>query len=138
MTAVIPVIHYKTIRQSLANAELAARRGCHGVFLISMEGRDNLLDQAILSVSARFPELRVGANFLTLSASEALRRSLELGIDATWSDCPGVGSRGASEEALGVSRVLQAHPRHQFFGPVCRLFLGLNPYFKVPAVADAV
>lgn len=117
-TQVWPVIHYDTIPQALANAAIAERCGCPGVFLISMDGRDDELDQAIMAVKHRFTELKVGGNFLSLSPSAALARCLELGIDATWTDRPGVTSFGPNLEALEISKVLEQHPQHKFFGSV--------------------
>jgi hypothetical protein len=117
-TQVFPVIHYNTIRQSLDNAAIAERCGCPGVFLISMDGRDDELDQAIMAVKYRFTNLQVGANFLTLGPLAALTRSLELDINATWTDRPGVNSTGPSTEALAVGERLRKNPDHQFFGSV--------------------
>ncbi len=137
MTQVLPVIHYQTIRQALDNAALVARCGCPGLFLISMEGEDDELDQACISVKGNFPQLRVGANFLTQSAEAALQRSLDLGLDATWTDKPGVTSFGANEAALRISAVLRQHPQHQFFGSVAFKYQAPERFPPQAAVAAA-
>lgn len=131
-TQVWPVIHYETIRQALDNAAIVARCGCPGVFLISMDGRDDELDQAIVAVKARFPELKVGGNFLTQGPLAALQRCLDLDIDATWTDNAGVTSFGPNDEALQIAQLLQEHPAHMFFGSVA--FKGQAPE-KFPAQA---
>lgn len=118
VTKVIPVIHYDTVAQALANAAIAERCGCESVFLISMDGRDDELDQAILAVKYRYTNLKVGANFLSQGPLAALKRSLELEIDATWTDRPGVTSVGANADALAIKDLLLAHPGHSFFGSV--------------------
>lgn len=118
VTKVFPVIHYETVRQALDNAAIAERCGCPGVFLISMDGRDDELDQAIMAVKFRFTGLKVGGNFLSLGPLEALQRCLDLEIDATWTDKPGVTSAGANADAHAIRDLLLANPEHAFFGSV--------------------
>lgn len=136
-TQVWPVIHYETIRQALDNAAIVARCGCPGVFLISMDGRDDELDQAIVAVKARFPELKVGANFLTQGPLAALERCLDLDIDATWSDRPGVASFGPNEEALQIAALLAVHSEHMFFGSVAFKYQKAEPFPAQAGVAAA-
>jgi hypothetical protein len=118
VTQVFPVIHYDTIRQALDNAAIAERCGCPGVFLISMDGRDDELDQAIMAVKHRYTNLKVGGNFLSLGALDALKRCLDLEIDATWVDSPGVNSAGAADKAFAIRDLLLQNPGHRFFGSV--------------------
>ena len=119
-----PVVHVKSEALTLQNAELVAEAGCPGLFLISMDGRDDLLDPVGRAVKSRFPALRVGVNYLSLAAPEALSRSLAEGYDATWSDAPGVRSDEVSSRAYALESVLASRqvsadgPRHLFFGSV--------------------
>jgi hypothetical protein len=136
-TQVWPVIHYNTVRQALDNAAIAERCGCPGVFLISMDGRDDELDQAIMAVKSRYPKLKVGGNFLSLPPLAALTRCLELDIDATWTDRPGVTSFGPNDEALEISTVLAQHPEHQFFGSVAFKYQAPEPHPAQAALAAA-
>lgn len=136
-TQVFPVIHYNTVQQALHNAAIADQCGCPGVFLISMDGRDDELDQAIIAVKSRFPNLKVGGNFLSLPPLEALKRCLDLRIDATWTDRPGVTSFGANDAALEVSKLLAEHPGHQFFGSVAFKYQAAERFPAQAAVAAA-
>lgn len=136
-TQVWPVIHYKTIRQALDSAAIVERCGCPGVFLISMDGRDDELDQAIMAVKSRYTRLKVGGNFLSLPPLEALTRCLELEIDATWTDRPGVTSFGANAEALQIRKVLTQHPEHRFFGSVAFKYQAPELFPAQAAVAAA-
>jgi hypothetical protein len=136
-TQVWPVIHYTTIRLALENAAIVARCGCPGVFLISMDGQDDELDQAIIAVKSRFPELKVGGNFLTQGPLAALTRCLDLSIDATWTDRPGVSSFGPNEEALQIAQMLEQHPEHMFFGSVAFKYQAAEPFPAQAGVAAA-
>jgi hypothetical protein len=127
VTKVMPVIHYDTVRQALDNAAIVDRCGCPGVFLISMDGRDDELDQAIMAVKHRFPNLRVGGNFLSLGPLDALKRCLDLEIHATWSDKPGVTSAGANDDALAIRNLLLENPDHDFFGSVAFKYQRAEP-----------
>lgn len=134
-TKVLPVIHYLSVQQALDNAALAKRCGCPGVFLISMDGRDDELDQAIMAVKYRNPDLYVGANFLSQTPLKALHRSLELGIQATWVDYAGVSGFGPNQQALDIAKVLDANPGHDFFGAVAFKY---QPVEKFPVEAAIV
>lgn len=114
-----PVIHLAGIELALRNATIARACGCPGVFLIQMNGYDDEIEPAAQAIRARFGDLKIGGNFLSSRADEALRRSLAMGLDATWSDAPGVRSDGVQpwlQESLVPQ--LQAHPQHLFFGSV--------------------
>lgn len=136
-TQVYPVIHYETIRQALDNAAIVERCGCPGVFLISMDGRDDELDRAIMAVKYRFTGLKVGGNYLSLRPLEALKRCLEMDISATWTDRPGVSSAGVTDEALAISKLLEQHPEHQFFGSVAFKYQAPELFPAKAAVAAA-
>jgi len=137
MTQVWPVIHYDSVQQALDNAAIVVACGCPGVFLISMDGRDDELDQAIMAVKYRFPELKVGGNYLSLRPLAALKRCLEMEIHATWADKPGVTSASVTDEAREISRLLAANPGHQFFGSVAFKYQAAEPNPAGAAVAAA-
>jgi hypothetical protein len=114
-----PVIHLSTPDLAYRNAELAAACGCSGVFVIHMDGRDDEIDAVAVEIKARIPALKVGANYLTLPAHQALKRSITLGLDATWADAPGVRSDRINEAMQqALKPLLHAHPQHLFFGSV--------------------
>lgn len=113
-----PVIHLSTPEVALANARVARDCGCTGVFVISMDGRDEAVDPAAQLIRSKVLGLRVGVNYLGLAAPKALARSLAAGFDATWSDAPGVRSDEVQPKAYAVEQLLQAHPAHLFFGSV--------------------
>lgn len=123
MTHLWPVIHVDTLELACVNAAMAARCGVKGVFLIGvflihMQGQDEVLDPIAEHLRALHPSLLLGVNYLSLSANEALRRAISMGYDASWSDKPGVRSDGVSPHTQEMARLLTEHPQHQFFASV--------------------
>ncbi|VTU43045.1 MULTISPECIES: hypothetical protein [unclassified Variovorax] len=80
---VLPVIHFAEKARAFHNAAVAFDAGCDGVWLISMDGRDSLLEPAALEIKAAWPTKQVGINYLTLPAVEAIRRNVAAGLDMT-------------------------------------------------------
>lgn len=115
-TEIWPVIHLDSTPAAVANARLAQEAGAHGVFLIHMQGHDDLIDVAYWAIRGQVPGLAVGANFLSLDADEGMARAIALGMDASWSDNPGISSRGASDLARRVSQ--NRPPNHLHFAGV--------------------
>lgn len=115
-----PVIHFQTNEVALRNAAIAARCGCDGVFLIDMAGQDDpmQLDATAAQIKQLHPKLKVGINFLSLRALDALDRNLHLGLDATWTDSPGIRSDGIEATALDIESRLKASSSHLFFASV--------------------
>lgn len=81
-----PVIHLSDDRRTIENAEIAARCGCPGVFLISMSGLDWQVDPAAELIRREVPSLKIGINLLKPDPAFSVRHSIERGYDATWSD----------------------------------------------------
>lgn len=115
---VLPVIHVLDVAQAVQNAQLAFEHGADGVFVISMDGRDDELDGVACHLKSRWPDRFIGVNYLTVAPLAALERSLLFGLDATWTDKPGVTSQEASDQARLISELLLRHPKHKFFGSV--------------------
>lgn len=123
-----PVIHLDMVDRALINAEIAARCGVAGVFVIHMDGNDDLVDPAASAIKARFPELKVGANYLSLPAAAAVMRSLKLGLDATWSDNPGIRSDGVDDAVDKVLvPLLRLNRTHRFFASVAFKYQPVEP-----------
>jgi hypothetical protein len=101
-----------------ANADIAVRAGCTGVIITSLEGQENAVTLTAREIKRRHPGLRVGANYLSLTAQVALERSLENGLDATWSDRPCVTNDGPDAQGLRIAKVLLHNPVHLFFTSV--------------------
>ena len=131
-----PVIHLSTPELAYRNAELAQACGCAGVFLIEMDGRNDAIDPVAFELKRRFPGLKVGANYLGMPAHFAVVRSLFLGLDATWTDDPGVRSDGVDPMAREATvPVLKQNPGHLFFGSVAFKYQPVDP--DPPAAARA-
>lgn len=113
-----PVIHLHTVALAVANARMAQAAGAHGVFLIHMSGADDMIEPAGWAIAEQCPGLAVGANYLSLSATQALERSLAAGFAATWSDAPGVHSAGVTDSAHALASRVRQHPGHEFFASV--------------------
>lgn len=115
---VLPVIHVLDVAQAVRNAQLAFDNGADGVFVISMDGRDDELDGVACHLKSRWPDRFIGVNYLTVAPLAALERSLLFGLDGTWTDKPGVTSQGAGDQAHLIRELLLRHPKHKFFGSV--------------------
>lgn len=135
-----PVIHIKADAPALTmeNASLAQACGCEGVFLISMEGDNQRVVPLAQHVKKKFSALRVGVNLLGVDAFRAMEQSLAAGLDATWSDSPGVSSQHVSGSARAVSKLLLDNPTHAFFGSVAFKYQSeeLAPGAAAVAAAD--
>ncbi len=117
-TQIWPVIHVTTPALALSNARVAFDCGCPGVFVISMHGDDDGSDRVALALKAGHPDKLVGSNRLGYSALASLERSLALGLDATWTDRPGVRSDSISPEGRAIADLLRTVPGHRFFGSI--------------------
>lgn len=63
---IYPVIHYYDETTSISNAEIAFSHGCDGVFVINMgfEETDAIIPSICKSIKDKFPDMKIGANFL--------------------------------------------------------------------------
>lgn len=113
-----PVIHVSNPEQALNNARVASEAGVYGVFLIQMEGQDEVLDPIATQIRQHFPQLKIGVNYLSLDPVSAVRRALAKQYDATWSDRPGVRSDAIASQAHEVSAYVLSNPDHRFFASV--------------------
>lgn len=133
MPNVWPVIHVKDAQQALGSAVLASRVGAHGVFLIQMEGNDVLMDPIAEKIRSGGLGLKLGVNYLSLPATEALQRAISLGYDASWSDNPGVRSDKINQTAQSCASIISGFPHHRFFASVA--FKYQKPEPDPPAAA---
>lgn len=113
-----PVIHLSTAELARSNADLAFRVGCPGVMVISMDGHDRDALATAIAIKKAYPDKKVGVNLLQAAPLAALQESLLSGLDATWTDSPGVSSAGISSQAEEICRILSKRPEHLFFGSV--------------------
>ena len=123
-----PVIHIRSTEQALRNAARAEQAGCPGVFLIHMEGDDDLIDPIAEQIRVHHAALSIGVNYLSLGALDSLERSLARGWDATWSDRPGVRSDGLTDEAKAIGVLLGHHKNHAYFGSVAFKYQPVDPH----------
>ncbi len=130
---VMPVIHLESIEQALKNASLAQAAGAYGVFVISMEGSDELVLPAACQIKDRFPSLFVGVNLLRLPADEAVSQSQRAGLDGTWCDNGGISSRGTSRIGIALGEKAVQKVSHKVFVGVA--FKYQEPERDPPAAA---
>lgn len=122
-----PVIHVRDAETALSNAALAAQLGAHGVFLIQMEGHDELLDPIAKTIRERFPSLALGVNYLSMDADFALGRAIHHTYHASWTDNPGVRSDGTQAMGEACADQLRHHPDHEFFAAVAFKYQRVDP-----------
>jgi uncharacterized protein len=125
---VLPVIHVdagagpdaaaQSLERTLNNAAMAFEAGCDGVFLISMDRRDDVLEGLARVVKQRYPDKLVGINMLQHTVHEAIRTSVEAGLDMTWIDNARVHSEESLSQAKRIAEILAQYPGHQLFGGV--------------------
>lgn len=118
MKKIYPVIHHNNIKQTLLNADIAVEAGVDGVFLISMIGDDEALNEAHLYVKSKYSDLKVGINHLTKTAYSSLKFNLERDIEMTWTDNCGICDGEALDVAYRISNLLKDNPKHEFFGAI--------------------
>lgn len=135
---VFPVIHVQTMERTLDNAALAFEAGCDGVFLISMDGHDEVLVGMGRAVKARWPDKKVGLNFLSCPMPEwSIARTAEAGLDMTWSDNAHVHTSQSLDRAVDIGAELVKHPGHQYFGGVAFKYQRPEPMPDLAAVRAA-
>ena len=135
---VIPVIHYESDEQALRNAQIAFDAGCAGVFLIHMDGDNEVLSPIAQQVKARWPDKLVGINYLGMSVSKALEANLRDGLDMTWTDTQLTHSSAASlAQAKEASAILSLHPSHQLFVAVAFKYQQPEPRPEQAALSAA-
>lgn len=120
MPEVWPVIHIIDRERAIRNAAIAQHAGCAGVFLISHFGDDDQVDAIAPHIREKMPKLQIGVNYLTLTPSRAVKRSIHHGYQATWADDSGITSAGLGSQPRPVYESLyRGHTReHRYFASV--------------------
>jgi len=122
MAELFPVIHYFDSETTLANASIALQAGCKGVVLINMRCIHEELDNGFKEIKRHFPELLVFINRLGCHDPTQLVSDMEMGLNGTWVDNPGVSSAGitpyAEELTVSLRNIWQKNPDYLFFGSV--------------------
>jgi len=112
--AVLPVIHARDRAQVVRNAQVAAREGAHGVFLINHDFAFEALLPLVREVRDRYPSLWLGVNFLGVTGARAFPVLGELErsgcvVDAYWADDARIEERTQGQhEAEAIAEVRRA------------------------------
>lgn len=134
---ILPVIHYRDDEQALDNAALAFEVGCDGVLVISMDGNDEALSPIALAIKDKWPERKVGVNYLSLPALTALQKNVRDGLDMTWTDNAHVHSSGLTKHAQLLGEALASCRGHDFFGAIAFKHQAYEPDPPAAAVMAA-
>ncbi|MBY3432557.1 hypothetical protein HFN89_00020 [Rhizobium laguerreae] len=122
MTKLIAVIHYLDDKTAFSNADIVVSGGFDGVCLIHMEGKDDLIEEAAVSIKRKYPDTIVITNRLSMHPVDMIRRDVALGLDGSWCDNPGVSSKGVTQLAKDIEEVIlgirKEKPGFLFFGSV--------------------
>ncbi|KVP75223.1 hypothetical protein WJ96_05555 [Burkholderia ubonensis] len=136
---VIPVIHYQDDEQAMRNAERAFDAGCAGVFLIHMEGQNQLLAPVARLIKSRWPDMLVGINYLGRDPAAAVAANITDGLDMTWTDVQLTHSDVAPwEGAMRVREALVRHPEHLVFAGVAFKHQRYEPQPEMAALTARV
>lgn len=122
-----PVIHLNTLEMAMDNAAIAFNAGCDGVFIIHMEGRDDLVDPVAKEIKKMWPDKKVGVNYLTMNAFDGVLRAESNLFDAFWTDASGVRSDGIEDVAIKVQQFLSICRNIKFFGSVAFKYQRTDP-----------
>ncbi len=109
MPNVFPVIHVYDTPHGFAQGSLALSLGADGVFVISHTEDNDQLGAIMQRLKEKFPEKKIGVNYLGTTVKEALTRGLADKADMLWVDNSGIHSSCVSEEALLLSKYAQDH-----------------------------
>ena len=110
---VLPVIHVENLGQALANAEIARRAGCDGVFLIDHFIASQDLLEIARGVLDKFPGWWVGVNCLGMNPEDVVAK-IDPDISGIWSDNAGIDEYGGTQPA--AEKFLQARDARQWNG----------------------
>lgn len=118
-THIIPVIHFESDAQAMRNAERVFDAGCEGVFLIHMDGENELLAPVALRIKSRWPHKLVGINYLGMDPAKAILANVANGIDMTWTDVQLTHSLAEPwTQAKMIQTALVKCPSHLIFAGV--------------------
>jgi predicted TIM-barrel enzyme len=91
MSKIIPVIHTLNLKQVQYNIDICANNGIEDVFIISHEYRNP--DDVIYHfrtysdwIRNKYPDLKLGVNFLQLSTYDAVQEANNMKFDYVWAD----------------------------------------------------
>lgn len=104
---VYPVIHVLNQDLALQQADLAFDAGADGVFLINHYGDDEILPIIGQKIKQKYPDKKVGLNYLANGPIEAYSAARTNGMDMAWGDNCGVNSKGYSalgEHLMGMAK----------------------------------
>lgn len=118
-THIIPVIHFESDAQAMRNAERVFDAGCEGVFLIHMDGENELLAPVALRIKSRWPHKLVGINYLGMDPAKAILANVANGLDMTWTDMQLTHSSAEPwTQAKMIQTALVKCPSHLVFAGV--------------------
>lgn len=112
-----PVVHIRSLPQTLANVELAKNAGADGVFLIDHFGHPPLflIDRVVSDFQDE--KFSIGINYLGSDNFTALRDAFNVGCKMLWSDNAGMDEDDYRESGLKLLN-LQEETGLDFFGGV--------------------
>lgn len=115
---IIPVIHHIDLETTLKNFDICIKNNVFGVFLISMDGKNDDLSQTGLKLKSIDKNIKIGINLLGESALECVKESIDFGLDMAWSDEPIITSEKILSEAIEIKEILKNKNGHLFFNSV--------------------
>lgn len=107
MPNVFPVIHVEDPRHAYAQGLLALSLGADGLFLIAHSQKNEQLAPLAAQLKEKFPDKKIGANYLGYRVSQAFETAQTRGFDMLWLDAPGIHSSCVDEQAVYLSGRLQ-------------------------------
>lgn len=122
-----PVIHVGNPRIDMQNVEIARRFPVAGLMLISMKGNIEDVDSCANEIARRYPEQKIGVNYLGEQPEDALNRAYIQNYEAFWTDVqPFVGGRPFKDQLYFKAVAFKGQPHDPDPGHSARIALRLG------------
>jgi hypothetical protein len=139
--AILPVVHITDKVQAVRNAGIASEAGTDGIFLISMQGRDDAYIRSVHDVVQKeFPKLWIGVNYLNLMEEPIeVFANLKPNIGGAWLDDAGINHAGQDQpQALQIAQARKESGWNGlYFGGVAFKYRRIIPQGELSGIANA-
>lgn len=115
---IYPVIHVSNMNNVIENVEISRKCGCEGVFLIHMQGHDEILTDIFRELKIRYPDLKIGINRLSKRPSESFDENNKCGANFTWMDNCGISDGEMNSYGHGLVDIKTNNPSHKIFAGI--------------------
>lgn len=117
-TNIYPVIHVLNMDVTHENVKMCIDNECDGVFLIHMNGQDEVLSNICLELKSKYKDLKIGINRLSRGPSQSFYENNQCGSDFTWVDYCGIMDGSINSIGECLVDIKSNNPSHKIFGGI--------------------